>query len=79
LGAARRRTPEPSPTIYKVQEGLAMKRLLVLLAVLVPLSLFMVGCGQGGGSGGSPEIKKYPSDAKFDPEKKKAMLSKMNK
>jgi hypothetical protein len=27
-----------------------MKRLLVLLAVLVPLSLLIAGCGQGGGS-----------------------------
>jgi hypothetical protein len=27
-----------------------MKRLLVLFVVLVPLSLVIVGCGQGGGS-----------------------------
>jgi hypothetical protein len=30
-----------------------MKRLLVLFAVLVPLSLFVAGCGGSGGSGGS--------------------------
>jgi hypothetical protein len=28
-----------------------MKRLLVLLAVLIPLSLLIVGCGQDGSSG----------------------------
>jgi hypothetical protein len=34
----------------RLQERLAMKRLLVLFAVFVPLSLLIVGCGQGGGS-----------------------------
>ena len=30
-----------------------MKRLLVLFAVLVPLSLFIAGCGGAGGSSGT--------------------------
>jgi hypothetical protein len=33
-----------------------MKRLLVLFAVLVPLSLFVVGCGGTGGSSGKKEM-----------------------
>ena len=36
----------------RLQEGLAMKRLLVLFAVLVPLSFFVAGCGGMGGSSG---------------------------
>ena len=32
-----------------------MKRLLVLVAVLVPLSLFITGCGGTGGSSGKTE------------------------
>jgi len=31
-----------------------MKRLLVLVAVLVPLSLLIAGCGGTGGSSGTP-------------------------
>jgi len=31
-----------------------MKRLLVLVAVLVPLSVFIAGCGGAGGSSGTP-------------------------
>lgn len=41
-----------STAIYG-QEGLAMKRLLVLFAVLVPLSLFIAGCGGRAGSSGA--------------------------
>jgi len=33
-----------------------MKRLLVLFAVLVPLSLFVAGCGGTGGSSGKKEM-----------------------
>ncbi len=53
----------------RLQEGLAMKRLLVLFAVLVPLSLLIVGCGQGGGS--SKELT--------DPKEKAAKMSSFTK
>jgi hypothetical protein len=35
-----------------------MKRLLVLVAVLVPLSLFLAGCGGGGTGGSSGKVSK---------------------
>ena len=46
-----------------------MKRLLVLVAVLVPLSFFIAGCGGGGssGSGGLPskeEMEKKSAEMK---------------
>jgi hypothetical protein len=40
-----------------------MKRLLVLLAVLVPLSLLIVGCGLGGSSPGLPKDSKEQMEA----------------
>lgn len=48
-----------------------MKRLLVLFAVLVPLSLLIAGCGQGGGSGASSTAPKTPEE---QTERMKAMM-----
>ena len=40
-----------------------MKRLLVMFAVLVPLSLLIAGCGQGGGSSkGAGDSKEQKMD-----------------
>ena len=49
-----------------------MKRLLVLFAVLVPLSLFIAGCGGTGGSSGK-------TSANPTPEQKKQMQEEMMK
>jgi len=50
-----------------------MKRLLVLFAVLVPLSLFIAGCGGTGGTGGSKGAP--PKEAQE--EMKSKMMEKM--
>ncbi len=47
-----------------------MKRLLVLFAVLVPLSFFVAGCGGTGGSSGSKGTV-----AKEEQEKMKAAMA----
>ncbi len=39
-----------------------MKRLLVLVAVLVPLSLFVAGCGGLGGSSGKGDLTQEQKD-----------------
>ena len=49
-----------------------MKRLLVLVAVLVPLSFFTAGCG---GAGGSPN----KSATAPSPDKQKEMMEMMQK
>ena len=51
-----------------------MKRLLVLVAVLVPLSFFVAGCGTGGSSG-----SKATTPSKEDQEKTKAHMQEMQK
>jgi hypothetical protein len=50
-----------------------MKRLLVLVAVLVPLSWFAVGCDSGGGASSSPAAKKAAQESE---EKTKAAMQK---
>ena len=47
-----------------------MKRLLVLFAVLVPLSLFVAGCGGTGGS----SVKAGPESEKKMQEMKEMMM-----
>jgi len=49
-----------------------MKRLVGMLLVLVPVSLFVAGCGTGGGSSSAPtkfnkpeEMKKMPPGMKL--------------
>jgi len=52
-----------------------MKRLLVLFAVLVPLSLLIVGCGQGGGSSKQSAVDPKEKAAKMESFTKKAAES----
>jgi hypothetical protein len=47
-------------------ERLAMKRLLVLVAVLVPLSFFVTGCGGGGSSGKGGEPAAEEKQKRFE-------------
>jgi len=50
-----------------------MKRLLVLSVVLVPLSLFIAGCGGTGGSSGKPLQAKPEEQKKMAEQMQKAM------
>jgi hypothetical protein len=58
-------------------KGLAMKRLLVLVAVLVPLSFFVVGCGGSGGSSDKASQEKVVQKNMED--QSKMMQEKMKK
>jgi hypothetical protein len=71
LGAVRPGAPEPWLAIFGVSEGLMMKRLLVLCAVLIPLSLFVAGCGATGGGSSS--------SGTMSPEQQKKMQEDMQK
>jgi hypothetical protein len=55
-----------------------MKRLLVLFAVLVPLSLFVAGCDSTGGSSGSSSALTAEQKKQKEEDMKKQMAGKMN-
>ncbi len=59
------------------QERLAMKRLLVVFAGLVPLSLVLAGCSTGSGGSAAEKKSREESARKMMEESQKAMQEKM--
>ena len=64
------------------REGLAMKRLLVLVVVLAPWSYFIAGCGGTGGSPGADsgkptETQKQDMQAKMQAKMKTGKMQEM--
>jgi hypothetical protein len=59
--------------VFRQNERLAVEKLVRMWLVLLPVSLFVAGCGSGGGSSNAPNSMSKPADMKMPADPKSLM------